>query len=394
MPWKESRHVNERMNFVTRLESGERMTDLCREFGISRKTGYKFWDRYQKKGPIGLFDESRRPITSPFETRKSVRELLLSTKRDKPTWGAGKIREYLLRKYPDLKLPLRGSVHCLFERHGLTEKRKRRRRFQNQGTNIPKALHPNDIWCADFKGEFRLGNSQYCYPLTITDHLSRYLIQCEGLDGTKTMPAKAAFRAAFEEYGLPSAILTDNGPPFGSVGLFGYSQLSVWWLRLGIKILRIRPGHPEENGRHERMHLTLKKETTRPSASNLLQQQEKFDRFREEFNHERPHEALGMKPPADLYTPSAVKLPKELQELNYPLHDYTRPVLAHGAALAPRGAKTKLIHVGAAFVGENVGLREEDDGLWKVTFMERDLGFFDPVQGTFSTLDQTSTTED
>lgn len=386
MPWKESHRVNERMRFVTRLDAGERMTDLCREYEISRKTGYKFLERYRRLGPSGLFDVSRRPIRTRSRVSEDVRRIIVHLKQEKPTWGPDKLRFRLRKKHPGLPIPSRSTIHRLLEIQGLVKKRKRQKGWYRdlEGTSIPPSHCANERWCVDFKGQFRLGDQSYCYPLTISDHFSRYLLTCEALDSTLAQPARAVFEQAFHEYGIPDAILSDNGVPFGSVGLFGWSSLSVWWVRLGIRIDRIRPGHPEENGRHERMHLTLKQDTTRPPAKGMLQQQEKFDRFRQEFNFERPHQALAMATPSELYQYSKRQLPKQLPELRYPLHDEIRIVQKSGAVQLGRdGRKQISLFLGQAFIGQHVGLREEEDDLWRVSFAHFDLGNFDRRTGQF-----------
>lgn len=387
MPWKVSVPVNERMRFVTRLEAGEMMSELCREFGISRKSGYRTWDRYRKFGGVGLLDQSRKPITSPKRTPDAVRKLIVDLKREKPHWGASKLRSYLLRKQPDLKLPSRHTLHGILDQNGLVEHtgaRRRREGTERFQKNLAQSEAPNELWCADFKGQFKLGTNQYIYPLTITDHFSRYLIACEGLESTAEHTAKSAFAAAFEEYGLPRAIRTDNGTPFASHGLLGLSQLSVWWLRLGIAIERSEPGHPEQNGRHERMHLTLKQQTARPASANFLQQQERFDLFQAEFNCERPHEALAMKTPADFYSRSERAYPRELPEPTYPLHDLSALVYTSGSVALGRQFRFNL---SAALAGQRIGLREEDEDLWRVSFMNLDLGFYDHKERQFRTVD-------
>jgi transposase InsO family protein len=382
MPWKVSSPLDERMMFVARMQSGEKVTDLCKEFGISRKTAYKFIDRYAKHGPAGLHDVSRRPHRCPHQTPDEIKGLILNTKQEKPTWGAGKIRELLLRKNPDLKIPSRFTVHEILNRYDLVSHRRNGRRKEAPSylqTPITTSERPNEVWCADFKGQFQMGNHRYCYPLTISDHFSRYLLTCESLEDTKGAGAQPVFESAFEEYGLPDSILTDNGSPFASGGLLGLSRLSVWWMRLGIKLRRIVPGHPEQNGRHERMHLTLKLETTRPAGGNHLQQQEKFDNFRGEFNDERPHEALEMKCPSDFYKPSGRPYPKELPELQYPLHDFAGLVRANGTLKLDRFG----VHLTTALAYQSVGIREEDTGLWRVSFMDMDLGLFDGDENKF-----------
>jgi len=266
-------------------------------------------------------DRSRRPVRYANQLPPQIEGLIVSLKTGKPHWGARKIRELLIRRLPgDLRVPAQSTIHAVLDRHGLVA-RIGRRRNRAQGTPLSAGNKPNDLWCVDFKGEFRLGNTQYCYPLTVTDHASRYLLLCEALDSVRESSAIQAFQHLFAERGLPDAIRSDNGVPFASPNaLFNLSKLSVWWLRLGIAIERIKPGNPQQNGRHERMHLTLKKETTRPPGMNSLQQQARFDDFVTEFNTERPHEALGMKRPADIYIPSSKPF-FGLPELSYPLHD-------------------------------------------------------------------------
>src|SRR5262245_32272681 len=309
MPWKESSVVEERLRFVARLLDGEAMTDLCREFGISRKTGYKIFDRYKEHGLEALTDRSRRPIRYANQLPSQVESLIVSLKRNKPHWGARKIRELLLRRLPgDLRLPAKSTIHAVLDRHGLV-KRTCYQRSRATGTRLSQAIAPNDLWCADFKGEFKLGNGRYCYPLTVTDQASRFLLMCEALETIREEVAITAFERLFADRGLPQAIRSDNGTPFASPNaLFNLSKLAVWWLRLGIAIERIKPGHPQQNGRHERMHLTLKKEATRPPGMNTLQQQARFDDFVQEFNAERPHEAIAMKCPAEVYIPQGAPI--------------------------------------------------------------------------------------
>ena len=304
MPWKECQIVQERLRFIARLLDGEKMAGLCREFGISRKTGYKIYNRYKDCGIDGLTDRSRRPYRHANQLPMQIEKLIVNLKKEYPHWGAPKIRERLRRVYPDVHCPAISTVHAVLDRNGLVKRRKRRR-YKAQGTALSRATAPNELWCADYKGEFMLTDRRYCFPLTVTDFASRYLITCDALSTTKEVYAFSVFERAFKDFGLPTAIRTDNGIPFACPNsLFGLSKLSVWWLRLGINIERIKPGHPEQNGRHERMHLTLKTEATRPASENFLQQQVRFDEFIERYNQERPHQALDMKVPADLYTSS------------------------------------------------------------------------------------------
>jgi transposase InsO family protein len=375
--------MEERLRFVARILEGEAVTDVCREFGISRKTGYKILARYKDDGPAALNDRSRRPVRYANQLPPQIEGLIVSLKTGKPHWGARKIRELLIRRLPgDLRVPAQSTIHAVLDRHGLVA-RIGRRRNRAQGTPLSAGNKPNDLWCVDFKGEFRLGNSQYCYPLTVTDHASRYLLLCEALDSVRESSAIQAFQHLFAERGLPDAIRSDNGVPFASPNaLFNLSKLSVWWLRLGIAIERIKPGNPQQDGRHERMHLTLKKETTRPPNMNSLQQQARFDEFVSEFNTERPHEALGMKRPADIYIPSS-KPYFGLPELSYPLHDREALVTACGRICMHR----KKINVSTVLAGQKLGIKEVDEGIWLISFMHYDLGYIDLEQKTLQPID-------
>ena len=364
--------MDERLRFVARLLEGEKMAAVCREFGISRKTGYKIFQRYKDSGLDGLHDQSRAPYRHPNQLPVQIETLIVRLRQEHPTWGAPKIRDKLQNDYASVKLPAISTIHSVLDRHGLVKRRKRRR-HKAQGTTLHDAKTPNALWCADFKGEFKLGNRRYCYPLTITDYRSRYLIACEGLESTKANGAFPVFERVFKEFGLPNAIRTDNGVPFASAhALFGLSKLSVWWLRLGIAIERIKPGHPQQNGRHERMHLTLKQETTQPPAFNTLQQQQRFDDFIEGYNLDRPHQGLGGRYPGELYTPSA-KTYHPPEPLEYPFHDRTIRVTQCGRICIGR----RKINFSVVFAGQEIGIREVDDGVWLVSFMDFDLGFFD-----------------
>ena len=275
-----------------------------------------------------------------------------------------------------IKPPAISTVHAVLDRHGLVVRRKRRR-YKAKGTALSASNMPNGLWCADYKGEFKLGNKQYCYPLTITDYHSRYLLSCEGLSSTRSDFAFSVFERTFKDYGLPNAIRTDNGIPFSSGNaLFGLSKLSVWWLRLGIDIQRIKPGHPQQNGRHERMHLTLKKEATKPASFNLLQQQERFDTFQGIYYNERPHQALGGVYPGSMYTPSAREY-RPPDEPEYPYHDKTVQV-THCGRICIHNRK---INLSSVLAGQKVGIEEVANDVWMVSFMNYDLGFFDKECG-------------
>ena len=384
MPWEESSVMEERLRFVARLLDGEGMSDVCREFGISRKTGYKIFNRYKDQGLDALCDRSRRPVRYANQLPDQVESLIIRLKRDKPHWGARKIRELLIRRLSgEVRIPAKSTVHAVLDRHGLVKHARQRRRFKAEGTALSSAPAPNDLWCVDFKGEFKLGDGRYCYPLTVTDQASRFLLACEAFESTKEPPVIEAFLRLFKERGLPDTIRSDNGLPFASPnGLYNLSKLSVWWLRLGIEIERIKPGNPQQNGRHERMHLTLKKEATRPPGMNSLQQQAKFDSFVSEFNTERPHEALGMRCPAELYTPSQTPY-VGLPELEYPLHDKDILVTTCGRICMHR----KKINISTVMAGQRLGIKEVDDGIWLVSFMHYDLGYIDLEQRTLQTID-------
>jgi transposase InsO family protein len=383
MPWKESHRVSERMDFITRLRAGERMTDLCIEYGISRKTGHKLKKRFELEGPKGLYDRSRRPVCSPQRTPEAVVEQLLQMRHRYPTWGPKKLRAKLEREQPDVRWPAESTIGVLLKDAGLVDGRRRRRRaWPTPPSERVAAEAPNELWCMDFKGQFRLGNRLYCYPLTVTDQASRFLLGCEALSNTKTVPTAAALELVFRDHGLPQRMRSDNGSPFASTGLSGLTQLSVWLMRLGIQLERIDPGCPQQNGRHERMHLTLKQETTRPAAPTLMQQQERFDRFRACFNDERPHEALEMKTPSQVYKPALRRLPERLPEPAYPLHDEVRPV-SRGGQIRFQGRD---IHIGRALIGQHVGLRHIENDVWLVSFMDIDIAYLDPKDATVTPI--------
>jgi putative transposase len=342
--------MDERLRFVARLLEGEKMAPLCAAFGISRKTGYKIFDRYKDCGLTALSDRSRRPYRQANRLPVPIEATIVRLKREYPGWGAPKIREKLRQRCPAVLLPAISTVHAVLDRHGLV-KRRRRHRGTSTGTTLSRPTEPNALWCADYKGEFMLGDRRYCYPLTVTDFASRYLLTCEALTTTQEKFAFTVFEQTFKEFGLPRVIRTDNGVPFASAhAIYGLSKLAVWWLRLGIQIERSKPGHPQDNGRHERMHLTLKTEATKPASANVLQQQARFDAFVTQYNEDRPHQALAMKVPADLYTRSP-RVYRGLEDLTYPFHDQTLTV-THCGRICFKSQKVNLSQV---FAGQNVG---------------------------------------
>ena len=378
MPWKVTNPVNERMRFVSRLLDGERMTDVCRQFGISRKTGYKIWRRFEKDGMDAFRDRSRRPLCVPHETPRGIVAQIVELREKHPTWGPKKLKERLATLHPEMVVPAKSTIGAILNREGLIKKRMRRRRATPTPTPLVPGQAPNDLWAMDFKGEFRVGCGTYCYPLTISDDCSRFLLDCHALTSTRGKGTQEALIEVFRQYGLPQRLRSDNGAPFASTGRLGVTQLSVWLLRLGVTLERIEPGHPEQNGRHERMHKTLKADC--PRANGILQQQENFDAFRNVYNHERPHEALEMKTPADVYTPASRQFPEQLPPLNYPNHELVRRVYSNGHALLP-GRHDKDFYVGTAFNQQYIGLNPITEDTWSVAFMQWELGLLDLKTG-------------
>src|SRR6185503_20055837 len=310
MPWKEELPMDQKTQFISEyLRHSLSFTELCQRYHISRKTGYKWINRYNAEGPTGLLDRSRRPHSSPEQTSEALRLAIIDARRPHPSWGAKKLLKLLQRKDPLSPWPSRWTICEILKREGLVRKKTRRRKVCHPGKPTSIVTAPNELWYVDFKGQFKTRDGRYCYPLTVTDSYSRYLLGCQGLLSTETLGAKETFEGLFKKYGLPKAIRSDNGTPFASTALGRLSQLSVWWIRLGIRRELIEPGKPQQNGQHERMHRTLKAETTRPPEANLAQQQRLFNRFRREYNEERPHEGIGLKTPASMYEPSTRLLP-------------------------------------------------------------------------------------
>ncbi|HUP21321.1 MAG TPA: IS481 family transposase [Thermoanaerobaculia bacterium] len=376
--------MDQRMHFVAALSTCRwTMSELCRLYGISRKTGYKWATRYGQQGLDGLKDRSRRPTSCPHRTDERCEAELVEERRKHPTWGARKLLARLRRRHPDWPWPAASTATAALKRHGLVTPRKLRYRRPSPGKPTVEAAQPNDVWTADFKGEFRTGDRQMCYPLTLADHLSRYLLSCKGRRSTAHAPAIPVFEEAFRTYGLPRSILTDGGSPFSSPrSPRRLSRLSVWWIKLGIEPLLIEPGHPEQNGRHERMHRTLKAETARPPAASLTAQQAAFDGFRREYNRERPHEALGQIPPTELYARSPRPYPGRVPQVSYPGHFEVRRVKANGVIRF----QGQIHFVSSALGREWVGLEEVDDGLWSVQFGSFLLGRYDERDASFEAL--------
>jgi len=371
MPWLETSSMDQRRQFVADYHRGLlSVRELGDRYGISRKTAYKWVDRYEQAGQPGLADRSRRPHGCPHETASAVVAAILEARRHHPRWGAKKLLRILTRKDPRTTWPARTTVCDLLKRHGLIAKARRQPRRSHPGRPLTPMTEPNGIWTADFKGHFKTRDGRYCYPLTLVDGFSRYLLACQGLRSTAITLARPIFRQAFEEYGVPRIIRSDNGVPFATTALGRLSRLSVWWIRLGITPELIEPAHPEQNGRHERMHRTLKAEATRPPSANLQAQQTRFNRFRVEYNDERPHEALGQDTPASIYRPSLRALPRTLAPLEYPGHFEVRLVSGNSGIRW----KTHWVGVTQTLAGEYVGLEEVDDGVWDIYFGPVQLG--------------------
>jgi putative transposase len=363
MPWRVESPVNQKTQFVSEyLRHSLSFTELCQRYHISRKTGYKWINRYEAEGSSGLADRSRRPRSSPDQTPEAVRLAILEARRRHPSWGAKKLLKLLERRTPQLPWPSRWTICEILKREGLVRQRTQRRKVGHPGKPSSIVTAPNELWCVDFKGEFKTRDGRYCYPLTVTDSYSRYLLGCQGLLSTETLGAKEVFTRLFKKYGLPAAIRSDNGTPFASTALGRLSQLSVWWIRLGIRPELIEPGKPQQNGQHERMHRTLKAETTRPPEANLAKQQRLFNRFIREYNEVRPHEGIELKTPATLYEASARHLPKEVPELIYPAHYETRLVSKNSGMRW----NSQWVAVSQTCAGLHVGLEQVDHGLWDV----------------------------
>lgn len=371
MPWNETNAMEQRIQLIRDwLKRTHTVVELSAMYGISRKSAYKWIDRYQREGPDWVLDRSHEARVIANKTPLAVEQALMQMRAQHPTWGARKLLHQVGLQRPLMKLPHESTVCEMLKRNGLITAKPRRRAVGHPGKPSNVISCPNDAWSADFKGQFRLGDTSYSYPLTVTDNYSRYLLACDGLTGTLLEPTKAVFTRLFEEHGLPRRIKTDNGVPFAAASLGRLSQLSVWWLKLGILPELSEPGKPQQNGRHERMHRTLKAEATQPPGSGPKEQQQKFDAFRREYNEVRPHEALEMSTPQQCYQDSPRPMPTRLHSMIYPDRFEVRYVSANGGI---RWRK-QWVNVSSALVGENVGFEAIDDGQWDVYFGVMKLG--------------------
>jgi putative transposase len=374
MPWLETSPVEQRERFIRdhRLQLYS-ITELCERYGISRKTGYKWLGRFEEDGRQGLRDRSRAPHRCPHRISDEVARLICEAKRRHPSWGPEKLLAWLAPRYPTVDLPAVSTAGDLLARRGLVRRRRRRRRYHHPGVVPPTTAHPNDLWTADFKGHFRTRDGLYCYPLTIADQHTRYLLACQGLLCTKGRGARRVFERLFRTFGLPRAIRTDNGVPFATTGIHGLSQLNVWWMRLGIQHQRILPAHPQQNGTHERMHKTLKSEAIRPPQRDLAAQQRAFNAFRALYNDERPHQALAGRTPGALYCPSSRLYPDRLPPIEYPGHFLVKRVTNAGTFRFQH----RLLFIANALKQHTIGLEEVDDGIWSIHFCNVLLGRLD-----------------
>ncbi len=365
MPWQETSPMEERAQFISDyLDGYYTMTELSARYGISRKTGYKWFQRFEENGRHGLEDRSRAPHTCPHRIGPEIAERICKERKKHPDWGPEKLLDYLSEREPDVQWPAVSTAGDLLARRGLVQKRRRRRPHLHPGVVPPTTAEPNDLWTADFKGQFRTRDGEYCYPLTIADLHTRFLLTCHGLLSTKGEGAHRVFDREFRRYGLPKAIRTDNGVPFATTGIHGLSQLNVWWMRLGIQHQRIAPASPQQNGAHERMHKTLKRGAIRPPRANLAAQQRAFNAFRTLYNEERPHEALQGKTPGSRYTSSTREYTGTLPAQEYPGHFLVKKITTGGTFRFQQ----RLLFIANTLTGHLIGLDEVDDGIWAIYF--------------------------
>ncbi|MDX1300588.1 MAG: IS481 family transposase [Pseudomonas sp.] len=375
MPWEEVKPMQQKVLFIADyLRQRASMVDLCAAYGISRKTGYKWLRRYHELGLEGLAEQSRRPARSPAQVPYRLQQAIIELRQQfQSVPGAKKLRALLAQRYPNERLPSKSTIYNILNRAGLVASRRRKRRVPPYPQPFAPVDQVNQLWSVDYKGQFKLGNGQWCYPLTVMDHHSRYLCGCDALAGPRLEDTRACFVRLFNAYGLPERIRTDNGVPFASRACGGLSRLSIWWIRLGIVPERIAAGKPQQNGRHERMHRTLKQAATRPPAASRRAQQRRFDGFRDEYNQQRPHEALGQQTPASQYTSSARPYPTRLPKLHYPDYFEVRKVSRNGVIYW----RNKWVYVSHLLDQEQVGLEAIEDGIWQVYFGPVLLGRFD-----------------
>ena len=380
MPWKESRIVDQRLQFLSSYQQKEMsLSDLCREFGVSRPTGYRWINRYKEVGPEGLLDRNRKPHGCSHATSEATENAILALRSKHPSWGARKLKARLEKVQPHVNWPAASTFGNILHRAGLTNPKQKKRRTTPCSEPFSEVTAPNQLWCMDFKGYFSTGDGTRCDPFTITDAHSRYLIRCQTVSRMDLSQVVAVCEAAMREYGMPARIRTDNGAPFAGTGLLGLSKLSLSWTKMGIVHERIQLGRPQQNGRHERMHRTLKEDTTKPPALTLRLQQKKFDRFRQIFNHERPHEGLNNETPASLYQRSSIMFPTVLTPFTYPRGFQTRRVNTSGDISWHKDR----VFISQVFSFEDLGFEEMDEEIFRVYFREIELGELDVTELRF-----------
>ena len=375
MPWNISDSLSEQRKFLIAWigEVETSFIELCKRYGISPKSGYKRVSRFKELGLEGIGDLPRRPRTHPNQTPPEIVEMLVRAKRHHMTYGPRKLLVVIAREHPKLALPAPSTASKILKEHGLVRSRRRSRRSAPWATPFSDVQQPNDTWCADFKGWFRTDDGVRVNPLTITDAASRYLIACTGLKRPNFEQVKPVFELAFREFGLPRAMRTDNGPPFSTTSLGGLSKLAVWWIKLGIIPERIRPGHPEENGRHERMHRTLKDAVASPPKTSFRAQQKAFDWFIEDYNEVRPHEALGQNTPSSAYYDSPRKYPDRIEQPDYQNDVTTRRVRTNGDIKW----KGNRVFLSEALIGEPIGLKQITERTWAIYYGSLEIGMLD-----------------
>jgi transposase InsO family protein len=374
MPWKETCAVEQKNEFVHDvLAARGSKAELCRRYGISRPTGDKWLERFEELGVSGLADRSSAPHEHPNEIPQELVEIVLNVRREHRSWGPRKLRAYLERRYGRVRWPAASTMSEWLRRAGLAKRRRRVGRTPPYTQPFAGYDRANAVWCADFKGWFNTGDGRCCYPLTITDGFSRYLLRCQAMDNQRGGGVARIFELVFREHGLPEAIRTDNGSPFATRGIGGLSGLSIWWLKLGIVPERIEPGKPQQNGRHERMHLTLKQETAQPPEKTFSKQQGRFERFRTEYNTIRPHEALGQRTPSELYVPSSRPYPRRMPKVEYDTGLEVRSVQANGTICWHK----RSLYVGESLRYEHVGMQALAEGTWLIYFSRMAVGVFD-----------------
>ena len=374
MPWKVTDAMDQKIELINYWKKRQMtISELSSIFGISRKTAYKWIRRFEDEGPTGLLERPRAPLRHPNATDRLIKEKVVLAKNQFRRWGPKKIRAWLKEKNPDGSFPAASTIGGILEKEGLVSSRVKRHKTPPYTAPFIECDRPNAVWSADFKGQFRTEDERYCYPLTVTDNFSRYLLLCQGFARPTYKETRRSFEVVFEEYGLPDAIRTDNGAPFASSGICGLSKLSAWFIKLGIVPERIEPGHPEQNGRHERMHRELKENTATPAERNLRSQQKAFDKFAYEYNFERPHEALGQQTPASFYRKSKRIYVRWVPEIPHDYKSFIRKVNRNGEIKC----RQKTIYIGKSFIGEHIELKKRDATHWEILFMHYPLGMLD-----------------